>query len=123
MNISGILSLIKKNWIFGLAIIAFAIYHYYKIENLKQIIKITNDSYKNQISIINKVHQKEIQERERLVKKYEEDKISLELKYQEKWNSFRKRFDSEVENIRNKPKKELAIEIQKEFGFEYVSNE
>lgn len=119
MNVASILSFLKKNWLIGV-LIAAAIWHYVRVNNMKELLDISNSSRTAQITALQSLHAQEITERDEILENHKERIDEINKKYKmAKW-ALKKERESNIAKLQKMSKEDLIQLIKDTLGFTYV---
>lgn len=119
INFKFVLTLIKKYWFLAL-LAGAAMYHYVRMDNVKQLLDIANKSHKTQITELRKLHSEEIKGRDDIIKTHEVKIEKIDKKYKmAKW-ALRKEREKTIKEIQKETPEQLIERIEKTFGLRHI---
>jgi len=122
MFLSLLLDVLKKYWWILIVLAVFG-WFYVQQQRMKEILDISNNSYRKQIDILKEYHVLELKEKEKLLEKYMQEKKLLTSKYLKAKKNLKNNKNKDIEKIIQEKPNELAKRIEELYGFEYFPYE
>ena len=117
---------IKKYWqLFAGAIYAIAVWVYFKgkVDNIKEVLKVEEDTHQQEIDAINSSHAEEIAQRDEALDKYQEIIAKIEKKYEERKEELSEEKRAEVSKLVSKYRNDpgtLSRLLSERFGIVHI---
>ena len=121
-------SFVKKYWqLFAGAIYAIAVWVYFKgkVDNIKEVLKVEEDTHQQEIDAINSSHAEEIAQRDEALDKYQEIIAKIEKKYEERKEELSEEKRAEVSKLVSKYREDpatLSRLLSERFGITHVES-
>tara|TARA_Y100000592_G_C5426258_1_gene295878 strand:- start:416 stop:841 length:426 start_codon:yes stop_codon:yes gene_type:complete len=117
---------IKKYWqLFAGAIYAIAVWVYFKgkVDNIKEVLRVEEDTHQQEIDAINSSHAEEIAQRDEALDKYQEIIAKIEKKYEERKEELSEEKRAEVNKLVSKYRNDpgtLSRLLSERFGIVHI---
>ena len=117
---------IKKYWqLFAGAIYAIAVWVYFKgkVDNIKEVLRVEEDTHQQEIDAINSSHAEEIAQRDEALDKYQEIIAKIEKKYEERKEELSEEKRAEVSKLVSKYRNDpgtLSRLLSERFGIVHI---
>lgn len=116
MYINSIFLFLKKNWLICLLVMG-SIYHFMQMKNVEELMRVSDDSYKSQISSLKEFHSKEIMNREKIIKDYENKILNIDRKYNFLKMELQKEREKNISLFQRENPEQISKRIKDAYGF------